>query len=145
MKFFKDFKKFISRGNLIDLAVGIMIGGAFNSIVKSFVDDILTPFISVFLGKTKMDSWKFEFKLPIISDGVPPDVVLLSYGKFLQSCIDFTILAFIIFIIVKIFNSILDQANDPKNKEVPTPRDIELLSEMSDSLKGIQTQLENKS
>lgn len=141
MKFFQDFKKFISRGNLIDLAVGIMIGAAFKSIVSSFVDDILTPFISVFLGKTKMSSWTVEFELPLLADGVHPDKIILSYGKFMQACMDFIILTFIIFLMVKLFNHILEKAQDPKNTEVPTPKDIELLSEMSDTLKSINNKL----
>ncbi len=141
MVFFKDFKKFIARGNLMDLAVGIMVGAAFNSLVSSFVENILTPFISVFLGKTNISSWKVEFKLPLISDGVPPEKIILSYGKFLQTGMDFLILAFIIFIIVKLFNNLIEKAQDPKNNEVPTPKDIQLLSDMREALVNIEKKI----
>ena len=137
-KFFNGFKNFIARGNLMDLAIGVMVGGAFNSIVKSFVDDILTPFVGVFLGKASVGAWKVEFELPLVSEGLPPDKVIISYGKFIQASLDFLILAFVIYALYRVVNSIRIKAEDPADKSVPTPKDIELLTNISSTLKSIQ-------
>ncbi len=142
MKSFIDgFKKFIARGNLMDLAIGVMVGGAFNSLVKSFVDDILSPFVGVFLGKAKVSNWKIELELPLVSDGIPPDKVTLSYGKFIQASLDFLILALVIYVLYRAVNAIRIKAEDPKDLSVPTPKDLELLANIDDTLKTINASL----
>ena len=134
MKVIDEFKGFIARGNLIDLAVGIMIGGAFNGLVKSFVDDILTPLVGIFTGRTSLDKWVLTFEVPGIA-GEGAQNVSLNYGKFLQSGIDFLILAVVIFLFVKMAKTLREKAEDPTNKTVPTPKDIQLLAEIRDLLK----------
>ena len=94
-KFFQEFKKFITKGNVVDLAVAVIIGAAFNKIVSSLVADILTPLISLALGDVNFS------ELAIV---LSPNTEPLKYGAFLQTIFDFLIIALTIFVIVKIFN-----------------------------------------
>lgn len=130
----KDFKKFIARGNLMDLAVGIMVGAAFNSLVQSFVKDILTPIISVFLGQHNMSQWMVRWELPGLLATGEKKFVEITYGKFLQTGFDFLIMAFVVFIIVRFMSKLKEMSEDTNNKEIPTPKDIALLTEIRDAL-----------
>lgn len=129
--YFKEFKTFIARGNVIDLAVGVIVGTAFNKIIHSLVNDILMPIFGVLVGKINLQELSFVLGKGSISN---VDIVI-KYGSFLQSALDFLILAICVFLIVKFMNSYKKKAEDPKNTEAPTPRDIELLSEIRDLLK----------
>jgi large conductance mechanosensitive channel len=127
----KEFKEFAMKGNVMDMAVGIIIGGAFGKIISSFVGDILMPPIGMLLGG--MDFSKMAFTLKPGSEGVEP--VLLKYGVFINTTIDFLIIAFAIFMVVKAMNSL-----KKKQVEVPTappepPADVKLLTEIRDLLK----------
>ena len=101
----KEFKEFIARGNVMDLAVGVIIGGAFGKIVTSLVDDILMPVIGVIVGG--VDFTNLSAKIGEAE---------IKYGSFIQNIIDFLIVAFCIFIIVKIVNRISERAEELKNK-----------------------------
>lgn len=119
----KEFKKFIARGNVIDLAVGVIIGGAFGKIVTSIVNDVLMPLIGVIIGG--IDFTGLSFKIGEAE---------IKYGNFIQNVIDFLIVAFCIFILVKIVNKITHK--EEKKEEVPTkPDDVVLLEEIRDLLK----------
>lgn len=119
----KEFKKFIARGNVIDLAVGVIIGGAFGKIVTSIVNDVLMPLIGVIIGG--VDFTGLSFKIGEAE---------IKYGNFIQNVIDFLIVAFCIFILVKIVNKITHK--EEKKEEAPTkPDDIALLEEIRDLLK----------
>ena len=116
-KFFKDFGKFIRRGNVIDLAVGMIVGSAFNKIVSSLVNDIIMPAVGSLL--------KFnvsEAKLILVEAVLDPETaeitpaVALSYGKFIQAIIDFLIIAFSVFVIVKLITVIRDKAEAKAKK-----------------------------
>lgn len=102
--FFEEFKKFIARGNVMDMAVGIIIGGAFTSIVSSFVDDIINPILGLF-GGVNFD----QFAWNITGD------VTLNYGKFISAVINFIIMALVLFIMVRMMNRVSDHI--PKNEE----------------------------
>ena len=102
----EEFKKFITRGNVMDLAIGIMIGGAFTSIVNSFVGNIISPIIGMF-GSVNFTQWQ----LPLRGDAV------LLYGQFISDVINFLILALILFLIMKAFNGFADKIS--KKKEEP--------------------------
>lgn len=115
-----EFKEFISKGNVLDLAIGIIVGAAFGKIVTSVVDDILMPIIGIVLGGVNFSSLSLTFRSSTI-----------SYGSFLQSTIDFLIIAFCVFMIVKFMNKM-------KKKEEAKPvksEDIVLLEEIRDLLK----------
>ncbi|MDZ7624545.1 MAG: large-conductance mechanosensitive channel protein MscL [Ignavibacteriaceae bacterium] len=102
MKIIQEFKQFIMRGNVIDIAVGIIIGIAFGKIVSSFVADVIMPPIGILLGG--LDFSNLAITLKEGSEGVEP--VLLKYGVFINTVIDFLIIGFVIFIIVKAINSL---------------------------------------
>lgn len=129
---FKEFKTFISRGNVIDLAVGVIIGGAFSKIVASLVGDVIMPVIGVVLGGVKFDQLKIILKK---GTGEVPDVAIL-YGKFIQTFVDFIILAFIIFLMVKFINKLRHKEEVSKKPEpVVVPKTELLLEEIRDLLK----------
>ena len=111
MSMMKEFKDFAVKGNVIDMAVGIVIGAAFGKIVSSFVGDVIMPPIGVVLGGMDFASLAFIVKEAV---GEAPAVVI-SYGKFVQTLIDFTIIAFAIFMVVKAINS-------AKKKEETAPK-----------------------
>lgn len=120
----KEFKKFIARGNVIDLAVGVIIGGAFGKIVTSIVDDILMPLIGVIIGGIDFTGLSIK-----IGDAQ------VTYGNFIQNVIDFLIVAFCIFILVKIVNKITHKEEEKKEEAPAKPADILLLEEIRDLLK----------
>ncbi len=129
MKFFGEFKKFIARGNVLDMAVGIIIGSAFTKIVTSLVNDIITPILSIITGKVNLTDLKL-----VISDELS-----LTYGNFIQSVIDFLIIAFVVFVMVSAINKFHDKLKkkeEEKPEEPPKPsREEELLTEIRDILK----------
>ncbi len=125
MGLLKEFKDFATRGSVVDLAVGVIIGGAFGTIVKSLVDDILMPPIGWAVSKAPFD--KLSFKMPT-PDGKEVEIF---YGKFLNNCISFAIIAFSVFMMIKIMNTVTR-----KKEEAPKPtRTEELLTEIRDALK----------
>lgn len=118
-KFLKEFKEFAMRGNVLDLAVGVIIGGAFGKIVTSLVNDILMPPIGVIMGNTNFSDLKLD--ISAVRDAVSTSTeaaepVYWNYGAFIQQCIDFIILAFCVFLIVKLMNRL-----NRKKKEEPAP------------------------
>ncbi len=121
--FFAEFRKFIMRGNVIDMAVGVVVGGAFSKIVSSLVADIVTPCISLLTGKANFSELKWVLKTiepeKIAEDGtVTPAVqTTMNYGTFIQYIIDFIIIAFSIFVVVKAINKLRERAE--KAKETP--------------------------
>lgn len=123
----EDFKKFISRGNVVDMAVGVVVGGAFSKIVTSLVNDVITPAIGVLLGGLDFSELSFGLK-----------DAQINYGLFLQTIIDFLIIAACIFTVVKIFEK-FKKKEEPKEEVKPEepkkPDDILLLEEIRDLLK----------
>lgn len=137
MSMMKEFKEFAMRGNVVDLAVGVVIGGAFGKIVSSVVADVITPPLGLLLGGVNFSHLKL-----VLKDGVgdiPP--VTLNYGSFIQTCFDFTIIAFAIFMLVKAINT-LKRAQDAEPaapaEPPPPPAQEVLLAEIRDLLKARQ-------
>jgi large conductance mechanosensitive channel len=138
MGILSEFKQFAMRGNVVDLAVGVIIGGAFGKIVSSFVSDVLMPPIGVLLGGTDFTSLKIILKAKVMeADKVISPAVTINYGNFIQVTIDFIIIAFSIFMMIKLMNSL-------NKKEVPAPaapapsepsNEEKLLMEIRDLLK----------
>ncbi|MEI2565439.1 large-conductance mechanosensitive channel protein MscL [Vibrio metoecus] len=134
MSLLKEFKAFASRGNVIDMAVGIIIGAAFGKIVSSFVADIIMPPIGIILGGVNFSDLSFVL---LAAQGDAPAVVI-AYGKFIQTVVDFTIIAFAIFMGLKAINSLKRKEEEaPKAPPAPT-KEQELLSEIRDLLKSQQ-------
>ena len=125
-----EFKAFIQRGNVIDLAVGVIIGGAFGKIVASLVDNVLMPMLGLVIGGVDFS------KLAVTIGGTTEAPVLLKYGSLLQASLDFLILAFCVFLIVKAVNSVKRKEPPAPAAPVEIPADVRLLAEIRDLLKA---------
>ena len=131
MQILKEFKEFAVKGNVIDMAVGIIIGAAFGKIVSSLVADVVTPPIGLLLGG--VDFSNLAITLKAAANGAP--AVVLSYGKFLQAVVDFTIVAFAIFMMIKGINT-LKRKEEAAPAAPPEPtKEEQLLTEIRDLLK----------
>ncbi|WP_338790320.1 large-conductance mechanosensitive channel protein MscL [Bernardetia sp. Wsw4-3y2] len=137
MGLIKEFKDFAVKGNVVDLAVGVIIGAAFGKIVTSFVNDIVMPPIGLATGGVDFADLKLVLKEAVVDAAgtVTTEAVSINYGNFLNIIIQFLIIALCVFAVVKGFNSLKKKAEDPKNPEAPTPQDILLLTEIRDLLK----------
>ncbi|MBT3422845.1 MAG: large-conductance mechanosensitive channel protein MscL [Desulfobacula sp.] len=128
----KEFKDFAIKGNVIDMAVGIIIGTAFGKIVSSFVADVIMPPIGVLVGG--IDFSKLAFTIQEASENIP--AVVISYGKFIQTAVDFIIIAFAIFMVIKGINSLKQKEEQaPKQPAKPSTQEV-LLTEIRDLLKN---------
>jgi len=137
MGLLKEFKDFAMRGNVIDLAVGVIIGGAFGKIIASLVADIIMPPIGLLVGGVNFADLKWEMKAPTIVNGVKKAAVTLNYGNFLQVTFDFLIVAFCIFLFVKGMNSLSRKKEESAGPVVSEPTKEELLlTEIRDLLKS---------
>ena len=130
---FKEFKEFISKGNVMDLAVGVIIGGAFGKIVTSLVDDMIMPILGIILGKINFTALKLVITP---AEGDKPEVAVL-YGSFIQNVVNFLIMAFVIFLMVKAVNKLRKPAKKVEEviEEIPTKEET-LLTEIRDILKN---------
>ena len=128
-KMLKEFKTFIMRGNVLDLAVGVVMGGAFSKIVSSLVNDIMMPFLGVIIGGLDFSNLSINFRNAKI-----------MYGSFIQNIIDFLIISFCIFMFVKVINKLthlkeLEKKSEEPKKTAPS-EEILLLREIRDELKS---------
>lgn len=132
MSMMQEFKNFAMRGNVVDMAVGVVIGGAFGKIVSSLVANIITPAIGVLVGGVKFDHLKV-----VIKESTDPAIAAVSidYGIFLQTIFDFIIVAFAIFSVVKLMNSLKKKEEAAPAAPAAPPADIVLLTEIRDLLK----------
>ena len=134
MKWLQEFKTFAMRGNVLDMAVGIIIGGAFGKIVSSLVADVLMPPVGMLIGGINFTEWKINLHEAIVeADQVIKPAVTLNIGNFIQTIFDFTVIAFSIFLMIKVINTI----NKKKEEAVPAApsKQEELLAEIRDLLK----------
>lgn len=138
MGMISEFKEFALRGNVIDLAVGVVIGGAFGKIVSSLVNDLITPVISLFTGSADFKSLSVTLRTAVLdaegTETVP--ALLLNYGSFIQSVIDFTLIALVIFFAVKAINRLRrqEQAAPPAPAPAEPSAEAKLLAEIRDLL-----------
>lgn len=137
MSFTQDFKTFAMKGNVIDLAVGIIIGGAFGKIVSSLVSDIIMPPIGLLIGGVKFDSLKLVIKQAHLEEatGKMTEAVSINYGNFIGSALDFIIIAFSIFLLIKVINSLKKKQESLPTPPLPPTKEEELLAEIRDLLK----------
>lgn len=138
MSILKEFKDFAMRGNVIDLAVGVIIGGAFGKIVASLVADVIMPPIGLLIGGVTFTDLKWEMKAAEVVDGVEKAAVTLNYGNFLQVTFDFVIVAFAIFMFIKGINK-LNKKKEEKTETTPVApapsKEELLLTEIRDILR----------
>lgn len=138
MKVLKEFKDFAMRGNVIDLAVGVIIGGAFGKIVASLVADVIMPPIGLLVGGVTFTDLKWEMKAAEMVDGVEKAAVTLNYGNFLQVTFDFIIVAFAIFMFIKGMNRLNKKKEEAPVAPAAPPapsKEEQLLTEIRDLLK----------
>jgi len=138
MGLLKEFKDFAMRGNVIDLAVGVIIGGAFGKIVASLVADVIMPPIGLLVGGVNFIDLKWEMKAAEMVDGVQKAAVTLNYGNFLQVTFDFIIVAFAIFLFIKGMNRLNKKKEEAPVTPPPPPapsKEELLLAEIRDLLK----------
>ncbi len=121
----KEFKKFIARGNVLDLAIGVIVGGAFSSIVTSLVNNIFTPIIGLILGGVDFSNLSITFR----------DTQIM-YGAFIQSVIDFLIVAFCLFLVVKVVNRVTAKKEKKEEKKDTKSAELKTLEEIRDILKN---------
>lgn len=145
-KFFHDFKEFAMQGNILDMAVGVVIGAAFKEIINALVNNIITPFIVLITGKNSLEALKWVIKPEILDaagEVVDPGVAV-EYGIFLQAIVDFIIIAFCIFVVLRIMMNAQKKFDALRHKEeeaaaeepaAPVEDEISLLKEIRDSLK----------
>ena len=127
-----EFKEFISRGNVVDLAVGVIIGSAFTAIVTSLVNDIITPLIGLILGG--IDFSDLKLVIPSAIEGVKDAEI--CYGKFIQCVINFLLVSLVIFIVIKTMNRFMHKKEETKEEKPAEPsEEVLLLREIRDSLK----------
>jgi large conductance mechanosensitive channel len=133
----KEFREFAMRGNVVDMAVGIIIGAAFGKIVSSIVNDVIMPPIGLLLGGVNFTDLKFVLKGGAKdSTGAAIDAVTLNYGTFVQTTIDFLIIAFVIFLLIKIINRLKKkEVEKPVEPAAPSAQEV-LLTEIRDLLKN---------
>ncbi len=122
-KFMAEFKKFALKGNMIDLAVGVIIGGAFNGLVSSLVNDIIMPALSLFTGKMDFENWFYALDGNVyetIEAAKEAGVATINYGNFISGIINFIIMAFVVFMIVKAINKM--KKDEPAAPAAPTTK-----------------------
>ena len=132
MGMISEFKEFISRGNVVDLATAVVIGAAFGKIVTAMVDGIVMPIVGFLTGGVSVSDWKYVLS-PASVDTAGKEVaeVAIRYGAFIQTMIDFLLIALVIFLILKAYNRV----RKPVEAPAATPEDVLLLREIRDSLK----------
>jgi len=140
MKIINEFKEFAIKGNMFDMAIGIIIGVAFNKIVSSLVNDIILPSFSLIIGNVNFQNLNIVLQEETIDNTgiIIQELVSIKYGNFIQVLFDFFIITITVFLVIKIFNKLRRKAENEMDTTVSTPRDIELLSEIRDLLKEKQ-------
>jgi large conductance mechanosensitive channel len=137
MKLLQEFKEFAVKGNMMDMAIGIIIGASFNQVIDVLVKQVLLPPLSLLSDGINLDNKKFilrESQINILGE-VSVQEVAISYGQFIETFLDFLIVGFTIFIVVKFINRLNKKAEDPSDKTISTPKNIQLLMDMNELLK----------
>lgn len=135
MGLIQEFKKFAVKGNMVDIAIGVIIGAAFQKVIDVLVKQVMMPPLTMLT-----DGVNFENKQILLreaytkADGSSVEAVAIGYGELISVFIDFFIISIVVFIVVKLMNSLKDKSEDEKNPEVETPKDIQLMARMNELL-----------
>ncbi len=133
--FLRDFKEFAVKGNMIDIAIGVIIGSAFNKVVDALVKEVLLPPLSLLTNGVNLENKKLILRQATAADGsVATEQIAIGYGKLVEAGIDFLIISLTVFLIVKFINSLKNKAEDVEDSTIKTPKDIELLTKMTELL-----------
>ncbi|MGF1555412.1 large conductance mechanosensitive channel protein MscL [Paucihalobacter sp.] len=134
MKIIREFKEFAVKGNMLDIAIGVIIGASFNKVIDVLVKQIMMPPLSMLTNGINYSEKKYILKETVLNDAGKEMVkeVAIGYGLFIETIIDFLIVGITVFLVVKGMNKFKRKAQDVKDKTVETPKDIEILSRISD-------------
>lgn len=142
--FVAEFKEFISRGNVIDLAVGVIIGSAFTAIVNSLVNDLVMPFVGMIIGNISFEN--FKYVIAPASGDIPESAI--RYGLFVQNIVNFLLIALVVFLMVKAINKLHKKEEEPVEEAPAEPTDLEKNNELLKAniavLESIQKELEKQ-
>lgn len=134
-KIFKDFKEFAVKGNMVDIAIGVIIGAAFNKVIDVLVKEIFFPPLSLLTDGVNWENKKLVLREAVTIDGIAnPEEIAIGYGKLVEAGVDFLIIGFTVFLVVKFMNSLKNKAENPQDVTVQTPKEIELLSKVTELL-----------
>ena len=139
MSFLTEFKNFAIKGNMIDMAVGIVIGTAFNNVISTIVKKVVMPPLSLLTEGVKLSDKKYVLR----SASQSAEEVAIGYGELMEVLIDFIIIAFTIFIVIKFINRFKRKSEDPKDNTVETPKNIQLLSNIEKLMEEQNSLLKN--
>ncbi|MEZ7495692.1 large conductance mechanosensitive channel protein MscL [Leeuwenhoekiella aequorea] len=135
MGLLQEFKNFAVKGNMVDIAIGVIIGAAFQDVIDVIVKKIMLPPLSLLTDGVNFSNRKILLKDAYTKpDGIPVEEVAIGYGDLITVMIDFLIIAVVVFIVVKLMNSLRAKSEDEKNPTVETPKNIQLLARMSELL-----------
>ena len=146
MKLFKEFKEFAVKGNMMDMAIGIIIGASFNTVINVLVKKILMPPLSLLTNGINFQNKRIILRDAVTdaSGAILSEEVAIGYGVFTEALLDFVIIGFTIFIVVKFMNRLYKKAQDVKDTTVATPKDIELLSKLIELMEEQNALLRSK-
>ncbi|APZ45783.1 mechanosensitive ion channel protein MscL [Polaribacter reichenbachii] len=139
-KLLQEFKDFAVKGNMIDIAIGVIIGTAFNKVVNVLVKEVLMPPLTLMTDGANWENKKFVLREAVLADGKPKiEEIAIGYGKLIEAGVDFLVIALTVFLVVKVMNKMKQKADDPKNKTVATPKNIELMNKTNELLEKQNT------
>lgn len=144
VKLIQEFKEFAVKGNMIDIAIGVIIGAAFNKVVDVLVKEIFLPPLSLLTKGINLSNKRIVLRAVTENGITNPEEIAIGYGKLIEAGVDFLIIGFTVFIIVKLMNSVRRKAEDPKNVTVTTPKNIELLSKITELMEKQVQLMESK-
>jgi len=139
-KFWDDFKAFAIKGNMIDLAIGVVIGAAFNKIIDALVKGLISPPLGYLTGGINVSDKAWTIVDPVLNEAgevIQGSGLIIKYGLVLENGIDFLIIALTIFTVLRVIKNLRDKAEDEKDTSVPTPKDIQLLAEIRDGINAL--------
>ena len=146
-KLIQEFKDFAVKGNMMDMAIGIIIGASFNSVIDVLVKKVMMPPLSLLSDGVNLENKKLVLRKAQTNEiaNLSVQEVAINYGQLIETFIDFIIVGFTIFLVIKFINKLNKKAEDPKDQTVSTPRNIQLLTEMNELLKEQNKILKEKS
>jgi len=137
IKVLKEFKEFAVKGNMVEIAIGVILGASFNKVVNVLVKDIFLPPLTYMTDGISWEDKKYVLREAILNPdgGILKDEVAIGYGKLVEASVDFLVIGLTIFVVVKVMNRLINRSQDVKDETIKTPKDIELLHEMTMLLK----------
>lgn len=145
MKLIKEFKEFAVKGNMIDIAIGLIIGASFNKVVDVLVKEIFLPPLSFLTDGVNWENKKLILRDALTENGdLKLEEIAIGYGKLIEVTVDFLVVGITVFLVVKFINVLRSKAEDPKDETMTTPKEIELLNRVTELLQIQNELLENK-